>query len=103
MKPTNTSDANQLYAKFGARNARIGMVFPTNIASKNGIPGKPWYSITNIMSYNTIGGLMVIKNVTFANFGEYCGTESTVIETSIKNDDGQHHSQSQCQRFTFSM
>ena len=89
VKPTNASDANQLYATFGARNnnARIGMVFPTNIASKNGIPGKPW---TNIMSYNTIGGLMVVKNVTFANFGEYCGTESTVIATSIKNDDGQH-------------
>lgn len=42
------------------------------------------------MSYNTIGGLMVIKNVTFANFGEYCGDQSTVISSSVKNDDGQH-------------
>ena len=42
------------------------------------------------MSYNQLGGEMIVSNITFANFNTTCGHQDATILTSVKNDDGQH-------------
>ncbi len=92
--PRNLSDSSSSYALFSAgttARGRIGIVFPTMIVGSNGggFGGKPF---TGIMSYNQIGGQMLVSNVTFANFNatNSCGHQDTVISNSATNDDGQH-------------
>lgn len=38
----------------------------------------------------TITGLLIGKNITFANFNSSCGTRDYAVGTNMKNDDGQH-------------
>lgn len=42
------------------------------------------------MSYNQVGGEMIVNNVTFANFNTSCGNINTAVASNLKNDDGQH-------------
>lgn len=91
IKPNNLSDANSLFNTFGAGQSGsgvIGLTWPTFIGGPNGFPDKP---ASNIISYNQVGGEMVVTNVTFANFQPTaCGNEDFALSSSKNNDDGQH-------------
>ena len=92
VTPNNLSDTSSSMNTFGAGNNKkgfIGLVWPTFIGSDNNVPDKPW---TGIMSYNQVGGEMIVTNVTFANFREQsCDNHhDSAIASSSTNDDGQH-------------
>ncbi|KAL4228553.1 Fibrocystin-L [Mactra antiquata] len=64
-----------------------GLVVPNFMSATNNAPGKPF---RNAMSYNSIGGLTTVSDVTFAKFGTTSGKKNYAIATNIGNDDLQH-------------
>lgn len=87
--PNNTNIEYASVAKsFNANGGKVGVVWGNFISGPNGAPRKPW---SGIKSYNGLGGLTTIDNVTFANFSQVCGSNyDTIIISSLNNDDGQH-------------
>ena len=65
----------------------IGLV--TSIFSSRAAPGrriqKPW---TKPMSYPAIKGLSIYKNMTFSNFGTYCGSSKRDVIVMTSKDYG---------------
>jgi hypothetical protein len=90
--PRNISDSHASYGVFksgSTSRGRIGLVGPTFMVGGNGggFGKKPF---SKLMSYNQIGGQMIISNITFVKFGAACGDQDAAISNSATNDDGQH-------------
>ncbi|XP_060603397.1 fibrocystin-L-like isoform X3 [Ruditapes philippinarum] len=65
----------------------VGLVFPNYISESNKAPLKPF---KGLMSYNAIGGLTTISDVTFAKYGQTACKNNYAVTTNEANDDLQH-------------
>lgn len=65
----------------------VGLIFPNFYQRSNMAPGKPW---KGCKSYNAIGGLMTLTDVTFAKYKSSTCKSNYAISTNVGNDDGQH-------------
>ncbi|CAF0756351.1 unnamed protein product [Brachionus calyciflorus] len=68
--------------------SKVGLTWAQFLSGSNAAPRKPW---TNIMTYNSLDGLMIVEGNSFAYFGIQCnGQRDYAISSNKKNDDGQH-------------
>jgi hypothetical protein len=65
----------------------VGLVFPNYNSGSNKAPLKPF---KGLMSYNAIGGLTTISDVTFAKYGQTACKNNYAVTTNKANDDLQH-------------
>ena len=65
----------------------VGIVFPNYNSGSNNAPTKPF---KGLMSYNSIGGLTTISDVTFAKYGKTSCKNNYAVTTNKANDDLQH-------------
>ncbi|XP_046549966.1 LOW QUALITY PROTEIN: fibrocystin-L-like [Haliotis rubra] len=66
----------------------VGLLFPQFTGGGNAAPEM---GLPNVMSYNSISGIMTIKDIVFARFGPSCETsQNFAITTNKANDDLQH-------------
>ncbi|XP_067676837.1 fibrocystin-L-like isoform X2 [Haliotis asinina] len=66
----------------------VGLLFPQFTGGGNAAPEM---ALTNVMSYNSLSGIMTIKDVVFARFNASCETRQNVAITSNKNNDDLQH------------
>ncbi len=66
----------------------VGVIIPSFVSGQGHYPKAPW---TSIISYPAISGLTVLRNVTFCNFGLYCGDMREIaLMTNPNSEDCQH-------------
>ena len=65
----------------------VGLIFPNFYSKDNGLPTHPW---AGNMAYPAIGGLMIMKDVTFAKYKSSTCKSNFAISTNANNDDGIH-------------
>lgn len=69
-------------------NGHVGVVIPSFVSGSGHFPLFAWNSVS---SYPAIGGLTIIRNVTFVNFGTGCaGDSDTIITPNPQSEDCNH-------------
>ena len=69
------------------QNGHVGIITPSFNSAQGHFPKSPWFDISN---YPAIGGLTMIRNVTFCKFGTPCGKTEQALMTHPNSDDCQH-------------
>ncbi|KAL4228989.1 Fibrocystin-L [Mactra antiquata] len=65
----------------------VGLVIPSFDSGSNSAPSKPFI---NGKTYNALGGLTILEDVTFAKYSSSTCKSNFAISTSAGHDDGQH-------------
>jgi hypothetical protein len=84
----NKSSVINSYGAGLSKRGKIGMIWSNFLSGSNQADKKPF---TNIKTYNSLDGLTIVSNITFAHFDLGCNlNRDYVISNSLNNDDGQH-------------
>lgn len=65
----------------------VGLIFSNFYKKDNGLPTHPW---KGCMAYPALGGMTLLKDVTFAKYTSGTCKSNFAVSTNIANDDGMH-------------
>ncbi|XP_071488092.1 fibrocystin-L-like [Diadema antillarum] len=87
VTPEGASQSGQHRPPKSPGGGNVGVFFSSFKSGPGGAPKKPFHKV---MSYPTIGGQTIVRDVTFSRFNSHCGPASKVFMTNPVSGDAMH-------------